>query len=229
MSKWTEKIREKEGRKGLIPWLSVSVQKWILVGIICIGITTIVISIGSDSLFPLGLILVLVTAFTIYISFKTSWLKKVDNANKPLRIAGGVVLGVVVIALVASLIIIVPLVFIFSAIIAGLFEAFNEWAESGFETESSETNDTGEDYFIKKEGGKEVVYKKGFIDEKVGDLHTNWDGSKETHSVFGPNIKVDKSDIFSTDRKGEVDGRNGVFNKGFSEKHPTFKPDKQKK
>jgi hypothetical protein len=106
-----------------------------------------------------------------------------------------------------------------------IFKAIEAWAES----EPSEEGDTGEEYIINKENGKEVVYKTGFfIDTKVGELHENWDGSKETNSVFGPKIKVDKSDIFSEERKGEVEGREGVFKKGFTDKHPTFKPDKRK-
>lgn len=86
--------------------------------------------------------------------------------------------------------------------------------------------------FIKVEDGKEVVYEKGGIwgEIRVGELHENWDGSKETRIPFGPNVRVERQGDFSIGRKGEIDGQKGVFEKdsflGFTtDKHPTFYPD----
>lgn len=132
------------------------------------------------------------------------------------------------IELIATIFLIIFALAIFFGILWLTFKLIEAWAESE-PSEEGDTDNTGDEYFVKKEGGKEVVYKKGFIDTKVGDLHTNWDGSKETRSVLGPNIKVDKSDIFSTERKGKVEGREGVWDKGFGDKYPKFKPDKRKK
>lgn len=94
----------------------------------------------------------------------------------------------------------------------------------------------GEKY-IKKEGGKEVVYEKNWIggDTRVGELHKTSDGSKETRNAWGPNVRVEgeKHWFWSTsqDRKASVDGEEGNFRQssgvlGFGrDTHPIFRPD----
>ena len=75
-----------------------------------------------------------------------------------------------------------------------------------------------DDYYIKKENGKEVVYRKGAfgVESKVGELHERWDGSKETRNLTGPKVKVER-DTFSTrisqERNASVDGKEGKFSK----------------
>ena len=93
--------------------------------------------------------------------------------------------------------------------------------------------------FIKEEDGKEVAYEEGAfgIETKIGELHENWDGSKETRNFFGPHVTIEKEcdNVFEPfnfnkyDREGSVDGENGSFNKntifGYeTENSPSFKP-----
>ena len=81
--------------------------------------------------------------------------------------------------------------------------------------------------YIKKEGGKEVVYEKGiFGDTKIGDLHENLSGTKATRNVFGTNVKVEEESFFSGERKATVGDQKGVFRKGIFDSNPTFKPEK---
>ena len=101
-----------------------------------------------------------------------------------------------------------------------LWFMFTVWA-------NSDDSEGEEKYIVKKEGGREVVYEKGFFDKKVGELHEGLGGSKETRTIFGPNVKVDKPSIFSTERKGEVEGQKGVFKKGVFDRYPTFYDDEQ--
>jgi hypothetical protein len=93
--------------------------------------------------------------------------------------------------------------------------------------EAPQGSKTGEKYIIKKEGGKEIVYEKGFLDRKVGELHKGWDGSKETRTIFEPQVKVDKGNGFSGERRGEIEGQKGVFKKRVFDRYPTFYPDDQ--
>ena len=101
-----------------------------------------------------------------------------------------------------------------------LWLIFTVWA-------NSDDSEGEEKYIVKKEGGREVVYEKGFFDKKVGELHEGLGGSKETKTIFGPNVKVDKPSIFSTERKGEIEGQKGVFKKGIFDRYPTFYDDEQ--
>ena len=48
-----------------------------------------------------------------------------------------------------------------------------------------------DDYYVKEEGGKEVVYKSGVVDTRVGELETNWDGSKSTTNIVGDRVSFD--------------------------------------
>ena len=84
------------------------------------------------------------------------------------------------------------------------------------------------DTYIKKEDGKEVVYERGiFMDTRIGELHENWDGSKETRSVFGPNVTVEAESIFnSNERNGTIDGASGTFKEDMFSDVQSFRPDK---
>jgi len=88
---------------------------------------------------------------------------------------------------------------------------------------------------IKKEDGEEVAYRKErhlglTYDVKIGKLHENLDGSKETRNSFGSDIKVDrKGDFQFNERDGSVDGIEGKFSKDIIcgveiDRHPGFKP-----
>lgn len=128
--------------------------------------------------------------------------------------------GVFIWTLPALLYGIIELIAIVLAVVfvgAVLWFAFHVWANSDDSKE--------EEYIIKRENGKEVVYEKGFFDRKVGELHDQLGGSKETRNFLEPNVTVGKSDPFTTEREGEVEGHKGKFVKGAFDKHPTFKPD----
>lgn len=82
----------------------------------------------------------------------------------------------------------------------------------------------GEKY-IKEEDGKEVLYERGPLwDYKVGDLHENLGGDKETRNTFGSNVKVGGESSFGLNRRAEVDGEQGEFRRDFFGQY-TFKPD----
>jgi hypothetical protein len=84
-----------------------------------------------------------------------------------------------------------------------------------------------DDVYIKKEGGKEVVYKRGFFsDYKVGPLHETVSGTKETLNIAEPTVKVHEAPPFSDKRPGEVGGKKGYFSKEPFQKGETFKPEK---
>lgn len=83
-------------------------------------------------------------------------------------------------------------------------------------------------FIIKKEGGKEVVYEKGIVDRKIGELHETLTGPKETRNVFGVNVKVEREGFLSSERKAQAGDEKGVFSKNFLESHPTFKPEKER-
>jgi hypothetical protein len=93
MSKWTEKIKEKEGRKGLIPWLSVSIQKGIFIYTAIAIILVIPIYVFAGEYWPGGMIFTILAAIIVYVGFKTSWLKNVERANKLTRFVGAVIVG----------------------------------------------------------------------------------------------------------------------------------------
>jgi len=88
---------------------------------------------------------------------------------------------------------------------------------------------------VKNEDGKEVAYRReSFLgatyDVKIGDLHENFDGSKETRNSFDTNVRVERQRDFQfNERDGSVDGIEGKFSKdrvlGFEvDQHPGFKP-----
>jgi hypothetical protein len=93
MAKWIDKIREKEGKKGLLPWLSVKIQKWILIGLACVGLLGTVIGVLSGGYFPVGLVSTIVGAAALYVGFKTAWLKNLDKASRPVRITGTILIS----------------------------------------------------------------------------------------------------------------------------------------
>lgn len=208
MSKWIEKIKEKEGRKGLIPWLSVSIQKGILIYTAVTIILVIPIYVFAGEYWPGGMIFTIIAAIIVYVGFRTSWLKNVERANKLTRFAGAVIVGFGVFGLTMVLLELVLCLLLFLVITKALFSNSKE-------------------HVIKREGDKEVVYEKGLFDRRVGELHKNWDGSKETRGIFEPHVKVEKPGIFSKEREAEVEGKKGVFKKGLFEKQSTFYPDEE--
>ena len=98
---------------------------------------------------------------------------------------------------------------------------------------------------IKDEDGKEVAYRhESFFgvtyDVKIGDLHENGDGSRETRNFSGDNVSVEKpisDNIFDfdvrTERKGSVNEEEGAFRKDTFmgveiEDSPSFKPSRSR-
>ena len=77
-----------------------------------------------------------------------------------------------------------------------------------------------DDYYVKEEGGKEVVYKSGVVDTRVGELETNWDGSKSTTNIVGDRVSFDSDNRpFGSESvnleaeviSGSVNGVEGTF------------------
>ena len=73
------------------------------------------------------------------------------------------------------------------------------------------------DVIIKNEQGKDVAYRQesffGLVyDVKIGDLHDNFDGSKETRNSFNTNVRIERQGNFQfNERDGSVDGVEGKF------------------
>lgn len=215
MSTWAERIKEKEGRTGLIPWLSVGIQKWLLVAVVLFfGVVETVVAF-TDKQWLLAFIFAALGVSALYALLSTRWLSNTRKASKPARVAGYV-------GLVAGLVL--ALAFILGTLFFLLLIWFIGFIVSLFGKVSDEDK-----YVIKKEEGKEVVKEKlplGF-EREVGELHENWDGTKETRAMFEPHVKVDKPGMFSDERKAEIEGQKGVFKRRLFEKQPTFHPDEE--
>ncbi len=93
MANWINRFKEKEGRKGLLPWLSVTTQMWILVGLAFVGLIGTIITITNGSYFPLGWLFTATGALAVLIGLKTDWARNVDKASKPIKITGAIAIG----------------------------------------------------------------------------------------------------------------------------------------
>ena len=138
MADWINHFKEKEGRKGLLPWISVTIQMWILVGLAFIGVIGAIISLFNGGVFPAGLIMTAISAVAFCIGIKTDWARKVESASTPIKITGAVILGagtlfilvsilsIVVYTVVSILIILFGLAVLALIIYIGLKVASNE-------------------------------------------------------------------------------------------------------
>lgn len=124
ISRWLENFREKEGRKGLVPWLSFTIQKWMLVGVVCISALLSLSSISSGAYVPTGLLFTGIAVLALYVGFRTRWLGSVELASKPVRILGAVIVCAGVLAVIASLAIMVIVVLVGILVLLGLLSYF---------------------------------------------------------------------------------------------------------
>jgi ABC-type cobalt transport system substrate-binding protein len=184
---WKDKLREKQGRKGLLPWISVSIQKWILIGVIFMATLVTLISTRSGGYIPGGLIFTIIVAFACYVGFKTNWLKNVDNANKPLRVAGAIVVGAGALAAIIfaaiSIFYIVIGILLIVLFFAILFFVLKTWL----------SGDEGK--------GKKVIKQNGRT------YRQNWMGNWEADKDWTGNDKVERDWLgnpkIETDWKGD--------------------------
>jgi hypothetical protein len=106
MSKWIEifkeKVKEKEGRKGLVPWLSLTIQKWVLIVVIYFSSMGTIMSIAQKAYFP-SVLFAAIAIFSFYVGFKTKWLNSIDETNKPIKQGGAIVIGIGTLAIVMFL------------------------------------------------------------------------------------------------------------------------------
>ncbi len=183
MFNWTEKIKEKEGRKGLIPWLSVTIQKWVLIGVACIATLVTVISIGSGGYFPTGLVFTIIATFTFYVGFKTNWLKSIDRANKPIRIAGAVVVSAGVLAAIIYLAIVIFYILAIIFILLLFFFVLKAWL----------SGDQAKGERVIKQDGR--MYRQNWLGNWNADK--DWMGNDEVERDWLGNPKIE------TDWKGD--------------------------
>jgi len=165
---WKDKLKETEGRKGLLPWLSFSIQRWVLIGIACVSALVTIISIVTGEYFPGGLVFTIVAAFTFYIGFKTSWLKNIDRVNKPIRITSAIVVGAGVLAIIIYLAIAIFYILALIFILLLFFFVLKAWLSS------DETKSEG----VVKQDGR--TYRQ------------NWLGNWEADKDFLGNDKVER-------------------------------------
>ncbi len=125
---WLSKIKENNGAKGFLPWLSVKIQKALLITAACIGGIVIFASLAGGKYFPLGFLGTILAFLAIYSGLKTKWLKDIEVASKATKIIGAAAIGI------ASLIVLVGLAYMAIAIlivvlfIAGLVLFLTSWA-----------------------------------------------------------------------------------------------------
>ena len=158
MSKWIDRFKEKEGKKGLLPWLSVRIQRWILIGLACVGVIGTIVTIVNGSYLPVGLLLTAIGATALWVGFKTSWVRDLDRASKPIKVAGAILIGagtLLAIALLAYVLFYVVII-ILAIVLFFLFIIFILKAYFGGE-------DRGE---IKGRAG-EVIRETRIIREKI--------------------------------------------------------------
>jgi hypothetical protein len=139
---WTDSFKETQGRRGFIPWLSVSIQKWILIGVICFSGISILVGLFTITRGgAIELLWVLLAAPAIYSGIKSKWLKDVNNSSLFVKICGAIAVGfgtLVVVAVVAYM------AFIVLAVIIVLIVVIYILAHSGDDKKVS--NDTNPRY-----------------------------------------------------------------------------------
>ena len=123
-SKWIENLREKQGRKGLVPWLSFTIQKWMLVGVVVVSALFVFSSTSSGQYYPMGLVFTGIGVLTFYVGLKTKWLNGLDMASKPVKITGGIIVCAGVLAVIVYLAIMVLMILVGILVLAALLLYF---------------------------------------------------------------------------------------------------------
>jgi len=115
MSKWLDHLKEKQGRKGLVPWLSFTIQKIVLIGVVIMAALFAINLATSGGYFPYGLIFTAVAIVAFYVGVQTKWLNGISLASKPIRITGAIIIcaGVLAVIIYLAIMVIMILVGIF--------------------------------------------------------------------------------------------------------------------
>ncbi len=175
MARWFDRFKEKEGRRGLVPWLAVDMQKWALIWAICLGAIVIVAASVVHGAF-LAVLAAVATGFLCYVGIKTSWVAKVDNVNKTVRVVAGIIMVVGLLAgivFLAYAVVMVVMLVLFLIILAVIVSSLLGTRKPGkIEGDIGEAFSGTEVIRPKWFGpGSNLISKSGI---KVGDIQKAW-------------------------------------------------------
>lgn len=191
MAGWTDRLKQRvkglkedEGRRGLLPWLSVDVQKWSLVGVAGMGaIVVIVAAVRGNAV--IAVLVALATGFLCYVGIRTRWLANIDTVNSATRISAGVIVvagllaGTTFLAIVVAMIVLWGIIwfiigiFVFAMFGGDLLGAFFGDRQRG-EIKGDIGETIGETRTIRPKlfgKGSDLISASGI---KVGDIQEAW-------------------------------------------------------
>jgi hypothetical protein len=222
MPKWLEKLKEKGGKKGLIPWLSVKVQKWILITLVCLTLPAMYMSVGYSVI--LVVLDLAIGASALYVGVKTNWLKNIDRASKTVKYIGAadVCIGVlnaliIIVYFVITLAIMAFFLLLFIGFIVLMFKIF---LGSGEKSDKQATTIIRQTRTIREKTFEQGSNLEDASGRKIGDIQKayfsndqiirNSDGNQVgaiRQNLFDNNVQ----DIFDEDDKKVGEIRNSIL------------------
>lgn len=232
MAKWFNRIKERinslkedEGRGGLLPWLSVDVQKWALIGVACMGGIVIIVAAARGNAL-IGVLVGLAAGFLCYVGIRTRWLMNIDTVNSATRVGAGAIVvagvlaGVVFLMIAIAAIVLWAIAMIILAVILfGLLgvdfiggflgdrsrgETRGDLGETISDTRTIRSNPFREGSGLSGGSGMKLAYieKAWFTNEPI----IRADDGTEIGSIRQDSLRQDLQEIFDTnfDKVGEI-------------------------